>query len=73
MPYMRGHLYEVKKYFNTQESRFGFLPSVDCNGRQPAKESCERFEESRQDENDIRAAIIEDIFAEETEDYDYFI
>ena len=62
---------EVKKYFNTRESRFGFLPSVDCNGAQPVKESCERFEEIRQDQNDIRAAIIEDIFAEETEDYDY--
>merc|ERR1712072_1386642 len=62
---------EVKKYFKTQESRFGFLPSVDCNGEQPVKESCDRFEATRQDDNAIRKAIIEDIFAPETEEYDY--
>ena len=63
--------HEVKKYFNTQESRFGFLPSVDCNGEQAVKESCDRFEATRQDDNAIRKAIIEDIFAPETEEYDY--
>ena len=62
---------EVKKYFNTPDSRFGFLPSVDCNGPQPVKKSCERFDEIRLDENAIRKAIIEDIFAPETEEYDY--
>ena len=63
---------EVKKYFNAEESRFGFLPSVDCNGAQAAEKSCQRFNEVRQDENDIRKKIIEDIFAEETNDYDYY-
>jgi len=64
--------YEVKKFFNTAKSRFGFLPFVDCNGDQPVKNSCDKFESQRLDENAIRATIIEDIFAPETKDYDYY-
>jgi len=29
---------EVKKFYNEQESRFGFLPGVDCNGANPVSE-----------------------------------
>ena len=62
----------MKKYFNTRESRFGFLPSVDCNGELPVKTCSERFGEIKQN-NAIREAIIEDIFAAEDEEYDYIL
>ena len=63
---------EVKKYFNTRESKFGFLPSVDCNGELPVKTCSERFGERKQN-NAIREAIIEGIFAPEDEEYDYIL
>merc|ERR1712223_1671957 len=59
--------HQVKKFFDIKESKFGFLPSVDCNGQEPAK-NCKLT--AQRQHNDIRDIIIEDIFAPESEQYD---
>ena len=59
--------HQVKKFFDVKESKFGFLPSVDCNGQEPAK-NCKLA--AQRQHNDIRDIIIEDIFAPESEQYD---